>query len=76
MEEIVKEELIKYIKTGLIKAGKLALLAGAAVFVTEFGTYLQIVPEGLAPESVASLALLSGMLLYIGGYLKTRILSD
>jgi len=76
MEEIVKEELIRYIKTGLIKAGKLALLAGATVFVTEFGAYLQIVPEGLATEGVVGIALLSGMLLYIGGYLRTLLLSD
>jgi len=76
MEEEVKNALIEYAKKGLIKAGKLALLAGATVFVTEFGTYLQVVPEGLPSESVAVLALTSGMLLYIGGYLKTLMLSD
>ena len=76
MEEIVKEELIKYIKKGLIKAGKLALLAGTTVFVTEIGAYLQVIPEGLAPESVAGLALVSGILLYIGGYLKILVLRD
>lgn len=76
MEEEVKNALIEYVKKGLIKAGKLALLAGATVFVTEFGVYLQAVPEGLAPESIAVIALTSGLLLYIGGYLKTLILSD
>jgi len=70
------EKLVEYIKNGIIKAGKIALLADATVFVTEIGEYLQVVPDTISPEATAELALLSGILLYMGGFLKTVIIKQ
>ena len=70
----MNEKLKEYVKNTLIKAGKVALLAGATVFVTEVGEYLQVVPDEVSPEAKAALALTSGILLYVGGWLKTVVI--
>ena len=69
MDETLKE----YIINGLVKAGKSALLAGGVVFFTEVGEYLQVVPDTVSPESKAIIAFTSGILLYVAGFLKTKI---
>lgn len=69
----MNEKLVEYLKNTLIKAGKVALLAGATVFVTEVGETLQIVPDDISPEAKAGIALISGVLIYIGGYLGTLL---